>query len=65
MYTAEFEPDGNGYIEFKERSRRDVDVARMSEAPVSAFWMDWPEFGDWGRLADPDYGLPPGGIHAP
>lgn len=62
MYTAEFEPDGTGYVEFREKSRSDVDVARMTEAPVSGFWTDWPQFGNWDLLADPDYGLPPGGM---
>lgn len=61
-YTAKFEPDGTGFVEFKDKSKPTVDVARMSEAPVSGFWMDWPEFGHWDLLADPDYGLPPGGM---
>lgn len=62
MYTARFEPDGTGSIEFREESQQTVDVARMTEAPVSGFWMDWPQFGEWDQLADPDHGLPPGGM---
>ncbi|MBO3095619.1 hypothetical protein [Cellulomonas dongxiuzhuiae] len=61
-YTAKFEPDGTGFVEFTDRSKPTVDVARMTEAPVSGFWMDWPQFGQWDLLADPDYGLPPGGM---
>lgn len=64
-YTAQFEPDGTGFVEFTDRGKPTVDVARMTEAPVSGFWMDWPEFGEWDLLADPDYGLPHGGIPAP
>ena len=62
MYTARFEPDGTGSVEFKDKAKPTVEVARMTEAPVSGFWMDWPQFGEWGLLADPDYGLPDGGM---
>lgn len=59
MYTAEFEPDGTGHIDFEEKSKDTVDRARMTDAPVSGFWLDWPRFGQWEDLADRDYGVPP------
>jgi hypothetical protein len=59
MYTAEFEPDGTGYVDFTEKSKDTVDRARMTDAPVSGFWLDWPEFGRWQDLTDRDYGVPP------
>lgn len=65
MYRAKFEPDGSGFVEFTDVAISTVEVARMTEAPVSGFWMDWPEFGEWDLLADPDYGVPPGGLPRP
>jgi len=59
MYTAHFEPDGTGYIDFEE-GKDTVDRARMTDAPVSGFWLDWPAFGHWQDLADNNYGVPPG-----
>jgi hypothetical protein len=59
MYTAEFDPDGTGYIDFTEKGKPAVDRARMTDAPVSDFWLEWPEFGRWDDLADRDYGVPP------
>ncbi len=59
MYTAEFQPDGTGVIDFEEQAKDTVDRARMTDAPVSGFWLDRPEFGHWHDLADRDYGVPP------
>jgi len=56
--ASEFRPDGTGTIDFIDKSKPDVDRARLTEAPVSRFWMDRPVFGQWDQLADPDYGIP-------
>lgn len=55
--TAKLEPDGTGYVDFNDKSKETVDRARLTDAPVSGFWLDWPEFGQWDDLANPDYGL--------
>jgi len=57
--ASTFHPDGTGTIDFIDHSKPDVDRARLTEAPVSGFWMDRPVFGQWDQLADPDYGIPP------
>lgn len=62
---AKFEPDGTGYVDFNDKSKPTVDRARMTDAPVAGFWLDWPEFGHWQDLANPDYGLPPAGSPRP
>lgn len=56
-YTAKLEPDGTGYVDFNDKSKATVDRARLTDAPVAGFWLDWPEFGHWEDLANPDYGL--------
>ncbi len=56
--TSKFDPDGTGYIDFDDKSKEVVDRARFESAPIVAnFWMDWPEFGQWNGLTDPDYGF--------
>ncbi len=58
VITSKFEPDGTGYIDFDDKSKEVVDRARFESAPMVAnFWMDWPEFGQWNGLTDPDYGF--------
>jgi hypothetical protein len=57
--ASQFRPDGTGTVDFIDHSKPDVDRARLTEAPVSGFWMDRPVFGQWDQLADPDYGIPP------
>lgn len=54
---AKLEPDGTGYVDFNDKSKATVDRARLTDAPVAGFWLDWPEFGHWEDLANPDYGL--------
>lgn len=56
--TSQFEPDGTGVVEFDDTSDSQVRVARMSDAPVDGFWADWPVFGEWEPLTDPNYGAP-------
>ena len=55
--TAKLEPDGTGFVDFNDKSKSTVDRARLTDAPVSGFWLDWPEFGHWEDLTNPDYGL--------
>lgn len=59
LYTAELQPDGTGFIDVKEKTKNTVDRARTTDAPVSGFWLDRPEFGHCRDLADPDDGVPP------
>ena len=56
-YTAKLEPDGTGYVDLSDKSKATVDRARLTDAPVSGFWLDWPEFGHWEDLTNPDHGL--------
>lgn len=56
--TEEFRPDGTGTVEFDEKDESVLHTARLTGAPVSGFWLDRPEFGDWSHLTNPEYGVP-------
>jgi hypothetical protein len=56
--TSKFGPDGTGTIDIDDKSEPEVARARLSDAPVSGFWLDWPPFGQWDELSDPEYGIP-------
>lgn len=58
MVTSEFRPDGTGTIDIDDKSQPEVARARLTDAPVNGFWLDWPTFGDWEHLNDPEYGIP-------
>ncbi|GIG29854.1 hypothetical protein [Cellulomonas marina] len=58
VVTSRFEPDGTGEVEFKDKATAEVHVARMTDAPVGGFWAEWPVFGEWEPLTDPNYGAP-------
>jgi hypothetical protein len=55
---ARFEPDGDGTVLHVENGNSVGHEVPLYDAPVSGFWLDRPEFGDWSRLSDPMYGVP-------
>jgi len=55
--VARFEPDGSGTVLYVERGNPVGEQVDLHDAPVSGFWLDRPEFGDWSRLSDPMYGV--------
>lgn len=56
--VARFEPDGSGTVLYAESGNPVGERVDLHDAPVSGFWLDRPEFGDWSRLSDPMYGVP-------
>lgn len=56
--VARFEPNGDGTVLYVERGNPVGEQVDLHDAPVSGFWLDRPEFGDWSRLSDPMYGVP-------
>jgi hypothetical protein len=56
--TARFSPDGNGTVRYVESGNPVGEEVQLRDVPVSGFWLDRPEFGDWSRLSDPVHGLP-------
>jgi hypothetical protein len=51
--VARFEPDGSGTVQYIENGYPVGKQGELHDAPVSGFWLDRPEFGDWSRLSDP------------
>jgi len=56
--TARFSPDGSGTVRYVESGNPVGEEVQLRDVPVSGFWLDRPEFGDWSRLSDPMYGVP-------
>lgn len=57
---ARFQPDGSGTVLYVESGNPVGEELQLRDAPVSGFWLDRPEFGDWSQLSDPTYGVPIG-----
>lgn len=55
---ARFAPAGSGSVLYVESGNPVAEEVPLHDAPVTGFWLDRPEFGDWSRLSDPLYGVP-------
>ncbi|WP_182113858.1 MULTISPECIES: hypothetical protein [unclassified Actinotalea] len=58
ILTEEFRPDGTGRVKDDSKLEPNVDAYTLTNAPVGAFWMDRPDFGNWEGLTNPEYGVP-------
>jgi hypothetical protein len=56
ILTTYLKPDGTSTVIADDRVAREQTVAKFTDVPTSTYWMDRPEFGDWGPLTDPEYG---------
>ena len=58
LYTSVFNPDGTGVVKINDKSAPEISQTTVSDAPVDGFWLDFPQFGDWANLSNPEYGIP-------
>lgn len=52
-------PDGTGFLTINDKSRPTVERLSIDQIDVSGNWLDYPAFGDWHVLLDPDFGARP------
>ena len=52
-------PDGSGHAVQDLKSEPTRLVAKFTDYRTYNLWIDYPEFGDWESLADPNFGIDP------
>jgi len=53
------QPNGSGHAIQDLKSEPTQLIARFDDYRTDNLWIDYPEFGDWEPLADPNFGIDP------
>jgi len=59
LFYGILKPDGTGFLTINDKSRPTVERLSIDQIDVSGNWLDYPAFGDWHVLLDPDFGARP------